>query len=163
MRKLISIAAAGALLVALAGCAGGGGAGDGGDAGDGGEMIVGFAQVGAESGWRTANTVSVQEAFEEAGIQAKGPDTAIGGYAFIKVLHDATELPCSMAVYAVSSVEELAEWPEKGQRDRMWFSQADAVSIAFDFNLSLFLAGISYDKKRKRLKLDPKRSTKGKT
>ncbi|RYE56593.1 MAG: hypothetical protein EOP18_04105 [Rhizobiaceae bacterium] len=103
----------------------------------------------------------MQEAFEEAGIQAKGPDTAIGRYAFIKVLHDATELPCSMAVYAVSSVEELAEWPEKGQRDRMWFSQADAVSIAFDFNLSLFLAAVGYDKKRKRLKLDAKRGAKG--
>jgi 8-oxo-dGTP pyrophosphatase MutT (NUDIX family) len=106
---------------------------------------------------------ALQEAFEEAGIQAKGPDTPIGRYAFIKVLHDATELPCTMAVYAVGNVEELTEWPEQGQRDRMWFTQADAVSIAFDFNLSLFLAGVSYDKKRKRLKLDPKRSAKGKT
>lgn len=74
MRRLISIAAAGALLVALAGCAGGG-AGDGGDSGDGGgEMIVGFAQVGAESGWRTANTVSVQDSFAEAGVELKFSD-----------------------------------------------------------------------------------------
>jgi 8-oxo-dGTP pyrophosphatase MutT (NUDIX family) len=96
---------------------------------------------------------ALQEAYEEAGIQAKGPDTPLGRYAFIKVLHDATELPCSMAVYAVGSIEELAEWPEKGQRERRWFAQADAVSIAFDFNLSLFLAAVAYDKKRKRLKL----------
>jgi hypothetical protein len=36
----------------------------------------------------------------------------------------------------------------------MWFTQAEAVSIAFDFNLSLFLSTVAYDKKRKRLKLD---------
>jgi 8-oxo-dGTP pyrophosphatase MutT (NUDIX family) len=99
---------------------------------------------------------ALQEAFEEAGIQAKGPDAPIGRYAFIKVLHDATELPCTMAVFAVGNVEELAEWPEKGQRDRMWFTQAEAVSIAFDFNLSLFLSTVTYDRKRKRLKLDDK-------
>jgi len=104
---------------------------------------------------------ALQEAFEEAGIQAKGPDTPIGHYAFIKVLHDATELPCTMAVYAVGGVEELAEWPEQGQRDRTWFTQAEAVSIAFDFNLSLFLAAVNYDKKRKRLKLDGKTQAKG--
>jgi 8-oxo-dGTP pyrophosphatase MutT (NUDIX family) len=104
---------------------------------------------------------ALQEAFEEAGIQAKGPDTPLGRYAFIKVLHDATELPCTMAVFGVSDIEELTEWPEKDQRDRMWFSQADAVSIAFDFNLSLFLAAVGYDKKRKRLKLDAKRGAKG--
>jgi galactofuranose transport system substrate-binding protein len=72
MRRLTSIAAAGALLVALAGCAGG--AGSGGEGGGDGEMIVGFAQVGAESGWRTANTVSVQDTFAEAGIELKFSD-----------------------------------------------------------------------------------------
>ena len=32
---------------------------------------------------------------------------------------------------------------------------------AFDFNLSLFLAAVGYDKKRKRLKLEGKRTAKG--
>lgn len=104
---------------------------------------------------------ALQEAFEEAGIHARGSDQPIGRYAFIKVLHDATELPCTMAVYAVTVDEELAGWPEKEQRDRMWFTQAEAVSIAFDFNLSLFLAAIAYDRKRKRLKLDTRRNAKG--
>ncbi|MDH2425414.1 ABC transporter substrate-binding protein [Sphaerisporangium sp. TRM90804] len=35
---------------------------------------MGFSQVGAESGWRTANTKSVQEAAEKAGIQLKFSD-----------------------------------------------------------------------------------------
>jgi ABC-type sugar transport system substrate-binding protein len=73
MKKLIGIAAAGAMLVALAGCA------SSGDAAAEGpkpldELVVGFAQVGAESGWRTANTKDIQAAFEEAGIELKFSD-----------------------------------------------------------------------------------------
>jgi galactofuranose transport system substrate-binding protein len=75
MKKLIGIAAAGAMLVALAGCASGG---TGGGAAEGpkpiDELVVGFAQVGAESGWRTANTKDIQAAFEEAGIELKFSD-----------------------------------------------------------------------------------------
>jgi simple sugar transport system substrate-binding protein len=73
-KKLIGLAAAGALLVGLAGCAGGagGGASEGPKALD--ELVVGFAQVGAESGWRTANTKDIQDAFEEAGIELKFSD-----------------------------------------------------------------------------------------
>jgi len=72
MKKFIGLAAASALLVALAGCAGGGG--DAGAGGDDGELVVGFAQVGAESGWRTANTKDIQRAFEDAGIELKFSD-----------------------------------------------------------------------------------------
>ena len=73
MKKLIGIAAAGAMLVALAGCASGGGAAsEGPKALD--ELVVGFAQVGAESGWRTANTKDIQAAFEDAGIELKFSD-----------------------------------------------------------------------------------------
>ncbi|MGM7671653.1 substrate-binding domain-containing protein [Microbacterium sp. A93] len=77
MKKLISIAAAGILLLSLAGCASGGetpaaGGSDGPKALD--ELVVGFAQVGAESGWRTANTKDVQAAFKDAGIELKFSD-----------------------------------------------------------------------------------------
>ncbi|GGU83478.1 LacI family transcriptional regulator [Streptomyces litmocidini] len=39
-----------------------------------GKLVLGFAQVGAESGWRTANTRSVREAAEKAGITLKFSD-----------------------------------------------------------------------------------------
>ncbi|MER7280053.1 ABC transporter substrate-binding protein [Dactylosporangium sp. NPDC000244] len=38
------------------------------------KIVMGFAQVGAESGWRTANTKSVQEAAAAAGIELKFSD-----------------------------------------------------------------------------------------
>lgn len=37
-------------------------------------ITMGFAQVGAESGWRTANTKSIQASAEEAGIELKFSD-----------------------------------------------------------------------------------------
>lgn len=79
MKKLISIVAAGVLLLGLAGCASGGDGGGeapaaGGESKPVDELVVGFAQVGAESGWRTANTKDVQAAFEDAGIELKFSD-----------------------------------------------------------------------------------------
>ena len=42
--------------------------------GGGGKITLGFSQVGAESGWRTANTKSIQESAKEAGIELKFSD-----------------------------------------------------------------------------------------
>lgn len=43
-------------------------------AGDGAKIVVGFSQVGAESGWRTANTLSIHDAALEAGIKLRFSD-----------------------------------------------------------------------------------------
>jgi simple sugar transport system substrate-binding protein len=40
----------------------------------GGTITLGFSQVGAESGWRTANTKSIQESAKAAGIELKFSD-----------------------------------------------------------------------------------------
>ncbi|MFC8448287.1 ABC transporter substrate-binding protein [Kitasatospora sp. NPDC057223] len=66
---------AGAMAVVLTGCASGGSSSDGkADGGSGGKLVVGFSQVGAESGWRTANTKSVQDAAKKAGVTLKFSD-----------------------------------------------------------------------------------------
>nr|WP_260408007.1 ABC transporter substrate-binding protein [Planomonospora venezuelensis] len=60
----------------MAGC-GSGGTTSASQAGPGGgddKITMGFSQVGAESGWRTANTKSVQESAESAGIDLKFSD-----------------------------------------------------------------------------------------
>lgn len=72
-KKILGVAAAGAMLLALAGCASGGDDSAGG-AKDPSDIVVGFAQVGAESGWRTANTKDIQGAFKDAGIELKFSD-----------------------------------------------------------------------------------------
>jgi simple sugar transport system substrate-binding protein len=63
MKKSLTIAAAAAaaLALVLTGCSGKGATSA---AGDGSKVVkVGFAQEGAESGWRTANTKSLQDSF----------------------------------------------------------------------------------------------------
>ncbi|HWM32818.1 MAG TPA: ABC transporter substrate-binding protein [Pseudolysinimonas sp.] len=60
MKKILGgLVAISAVALALTGCAGSGGGADD------GLITVGFAQTGSESGWRSANTESMKEAFSE--------------------------------------------------------------------------------------------------
>jgi galactofuranose transport system substrate-binding protein len=74
VRKTITTALAAVLLTALTACGSGDGGGSGSGAADDGKITMGFAQVGAESGWRTANTKSIQESAASAGIELKFSD-----------------------------------------------------------------------------------------
>ena len=68
-----TVTAVSAVLLCAAGLAGCGDD-DSGHAGDDGKIVMGFAQVGAESGWRTANTESIKESAADAGIELKFSD-----------------------------------------------------------------------------------------
>jgi ABC-type sugar transport system substrate-binding protein len=61
-------------LSAMALTACGSDSGGGGSASDKGSLTMGFAQVGAESGWRTANTKSIQDEAKKEGIDLKFSD-----------------------------------------------------------------------------------------
>jgi simple sugar transport system substrate-binding protein len=74
--KVVGLAVAMAMTLSFAAC---GKSTDTGAAGGtkpagGKKIVVGFAQVGAESEWRTANTKSVKDAFEKAGFELKFSD-----------------------------------------------------------------------------------------
>ncbi|KJY30616.1 ABC transporter substrate-binding protein [Streptomyces sp. NRRL S-495] len=71
-KRAAAALAAGAMVAVLTSCGSGGGGSA--DKGSGHRIVVGFSQVGAESGWRTANTKSVQEAAKKAGIELKFSD-----------------------------------------------------------------------------------------
>lgn len=64
-KRLVIVASTLTLAAVAAGC--------GSDSGSGGTTL-GFSQVGAESGWRTANTQSVQDSAKDAGINLKFAD-----------------------------------------------------------------------------------------
>ncbi|MEV6342582.1 ABC transporter substrate-binding protein [Actinoplanes sp. NPDC051851] len=69
--KMIAAAVTGLLAVsALSACGGG----DDSASGDDGQIVLGFSQVGAESGWRTANTKDIQEQAAAAGIKLQFSD-----------------------------------------------------------------------------------------
>ena len=73
-RSAVALTAAMLGLGLLTAC----GSSDAGDSGSGGsksdKITLGFAQVGAESGWRTANTKSIQASAKDAGITLKFSD-----------------------------------------------------------------------------------------
>ena len=79
-KRVVAAASVALLAVAVPACgsddstsaASGTGASAGGGGGD--AITLGFAQVGAESGWRTANTTSIQDSAKEAGIDLKFSD-----------------------------------------------------------------------------------------
>jgi simple sugar transport system substrate-binding protein len=72
--KKITTAASVVALFALTAC-GSGSSGGGTTPGQSGDTItMGFAQVGAESGWRTANTKSIQDEAKAAGVDLKFSD-----------------------------------------------------------------------------------------
>ncbi|MFE0591181.1 ABC transporter substrate-binding protein [Micromonospora echinospora] len=72
-RRTRTIVAALATVLLAGSVAACGNSDTGGDGGDG-KIVLGFSQVGAESGWRTANTTSIKEAATEAGIELKFDD-----------------------------------------------------------------------------------------
>jgi len=62
-RILAGFALIGAMALAATGCASGAGGGTASGGGGGKVITVGFAQTGSESGWRSANTESMKDAF----------------------------------------------------------------------------------------------------
>ncbi|HEY5248355.1 MAG TPA: ABC transporter substrate-binding protein [Dermatophilaceae bacterium] len=74
-RQVFAAGMAGALALTLAGCGGDTGKTAAGAAKPANaKVVMGFAQVGAESGWRTANTKSIQEAAKAANVDLKFSD-----------------------------------------------------------------------------------------
>ncbi|MFI7130410.1 ABC transporter substrate-binding protein [Nonomuraea sp. NPDC050153] len=66
-KRISALVIAGLTAMSVTACGGGGGGG-------GDSITMGFSQVGAESGWRTANTKSVQDSAKTAGITLKFSD-----------------------------------------------------------------------------------------
>ncbi|WP_181958494.1 ABC transporter substrate-binding protein [Nonomuraea diastatica] len=79
LKRISALLLAGLTAMSVAACGSGGSGSAGSDGADGsgggdGSITMGFSQVGAESGWRTANTKSVQESAKAAGITLKFSD-----------------------------------------------------------------------------------------
>ena len=72
--RAVAAAAPALLTLGLAACGGSSGSTTAGGGGGSGALTLGFAQVGAESGWRTANTKSIQDSAEAAGVNLKFSD-----------------------------------------------------------------------------------------
>lgn len=75
-----------------------------------------------------------QEAYEEAGVHGLISEPALGTY---------ERRGRTVLVYPMEVLQELAEWPERGQRERVWLSQAEAAAQVREPKLRAMIAAFA--------------------
>ena len=68
---------------------------------------------------------AAQEAYEEAGVRGDIETTPAGSYHTVKTRFG-IELLASVQMYPLEVVEQLDDWPEKGDRQRCWVTLDEA-------------------------------------
>ncbi len=89
-------------------------------------------------GWRmrgrTNAEAAAQEALEEAGVRGRVRAKPIGRYVYAKRRPDGVE-DCKITTYLLEVSEELEAFPEMDERQRAWFTLAEAEARADDEGL----------------------------
>jgi 8-oxo-dGTP pyrophosphatase MutT (NUDIX family) len=86
--------------------------------------------------------VATREAYEEAGIQGTiSGKRPIGVYHYEKRLPD-EQLLCEVHVFLLRVSQQLADWPEKGQRESRWFDVAEAAALVDEGGLAELVRSI---------------------
>ena len=67
------------------------------------------------------------EAEEEAGVIGAISPEPIGTYRYVKRRSDGTQALADVQVFPLAVTVELQSWKERGQRERRWFTLADAA------------------------------------
>ena len=97
-------------------------------------------------GWlirgKSETASACREAFEEAGVEGKARNKAVGQYDYIKITKTGEHIACRVTVFGLKVKRELEEWPEATQRTRQWFSIPDAAALVTEPGLRDFLLSI---------------------
>jgi 8-oxo-dGTP pyrophosphatase MutT (NUDIX family) len=98
-------------------------------------------------GWPWPNTAdhlaAAGEAYEEAGVTGQASTKSIGSYVYGKRRSGGVVVPLRVTVYRVDVEEELENWPEQQERQRAWFSVADAAAAVQEPDLSALIQGLA--------------------
>jgi len=88
-----------------------------------------------KGGWETDETVdaaAARETLEEAGVRGTIEEPILGAFSFCsgkaERLHNANQGRCIAYMFVMKVQEELAVWPEAGQRDRVWVPLQEACN-----------------------------------
>ncbi len=96
-------------------------------------------------GWpmpgRSPAECAAQEAWEEAGVKGDTTPISQGAYLYNKALGPRMAVPCTVEVYPLRVERLAAQFPEKGQRRRKWFSPEKAALKVAEPDLAQMLAG----------------------
>ena len=85
-------------------------------------------------GWpmmaKTPQEAAATEAFEEAGVRGQIVDKVrLGSYRYQKLNPSGLVGELTVGVFPMQVYEQLAEWPEQGERTAQWFSPRDAAAL----------------------------------
>ncbi len=73
------------------------------------------------------HAAAAQEAEEEAGVRGAVCPTPLGSYRYRKRRRNGASLMIDVDVFPLAVNDELAEWKERGERQRKWFTLAEAA------------------------------------
>lgn len=86
---------------------------------------------------------AAQEAWEEAGVNGQINPLCIGRFGYQKCLSVTASVPCAVAVYGLRVAKLATSFPEVKERQRKWFSRAEAASLVAEPELSQIIAGFT--------------------
>lgn len=95
-------------------------------------------------GWpmkgRKPHAAAALEALEEAGVTGTITKSPIGTFNYNKRLSDGDVITCTVEVYPMMVEVELADWPEREQRTRQWFSLSAAAEAVEEDTLKTLIS-----------------------
>jgi len=109
-------------------------------------------------GWPMAGKshaeAAAQEAYEEAGVRGSADATALGRFRHTKQRFPSPSVTVSVATFPMLVERELAQWPERGQRSRCWFSADEAARQVRSPELSRLISSFAGSARGTRLRTD---------
>jgi 8-oxo-dGTP pyrophosphatase MutT (NUDIX family) len=100
-------------------------------------------------GWPEAreplSEAAVREAGEEAGLSGTISHVEVGRYFYAKSLADGQDVPCEVLVYPLRVIDVADKWKERRERERRWFSGAEAARQVAEPDLGEIIAAFSAD------------------
>lgn len=94
-------------------------------------------------GWpekdRHAHEIAALEAYEEAGVVGTAETRPMGTFRSFKGLSDGSKIRTKVRVFKLTFEKQLKDYPEVGQRRRIWMPVSEAIETVDEPTLKRFL------------------------
>lgn len=90
--------------------------------------------------------LAAKEAYEEAGLEGAVAPQPLGRYRYAKLRRGkkgVKAVPCEVVVFPFAVTRQLADWPEKAQRETRWFTPEEAALLVQEGGLAALLLGLA--------------------
>ncbi|MDB6454813.1 NUDIX hydrolase [Falsirhodobacter sp. 20TX0035] len=95
-------------------------------------------------GWpmkgKTLAEAAAQEAWEEAGVRGVVHSTSVGRFRYVKRPRSLAATEVEVTVFPLHVHEEHDDFPERGEREKMWVAPRDAAQLVDNPSLRALLA-----------------------